>query len=178
MLKFCKYYNTKIFSILHTRNTNLEPYIYKVIQIDFQICKMLFFFLLRINPCLVSSSHRWCQKKHSSYSSLYYSSWPLLRWFFICLSIFISLSVNSPTCFSFIPVLFYHIQSFTLIHLPAQALRSSAGEEQQPFSSMSHRHANGEIIQPVFVDAAATAPPGPNLLCASVVEVGVVFVNF
>lgn len=44
MLKFCKYYNTKIFSILHPRNTHLEPYIYKVIQIDFQICKMQFFF--------------------------------------------------------------------------------------------------------------------------------------
>lgn len=87
---------------------------------------------------------------------------------FICFSIFSLLSVNSPASFTFILVFFYHIHAFTLIHHPEQTSRSSAREEQEPFSPMSHRHANGEIIQPVFVDAAASAPPGPSLLCVRV----------
>lgn len=89
------------------------------------------------------------------------ASAPLLL--LICFSIFSLLSVNSPTTFTFILMFFYHIHAFTPIHET-----SSAGEEQEPFSPMSHRHANGEVIQPVFVDAAAPAPPGPSLLCACV----------
>lgn len=81
----------------------------------------------------------------------------------LLLLIFSLLSVNSPTSFTFILMFFYHIHAFTPIHQT-----SSAGEEQEPFSPMNHRHANGEVIQPVFVDAAAPAPPGPSLLYACV----------
>lgn len=62
---------------------------------------------------------------------------------------------------------FYRICVFFLTRRPSQAAWSSAGDEQQPFPPMSHCHANGKPIQSSFVDAAATAPPGPSLFVCS-----------
>lgn len=42
------------------------------------------------------------------------------------------------------------------------------GWEQQPFSTMSHHHTNGEGNQPSFMDAAA--PPGPMCVCSCVFQ--------
>lgn len=68
------------------------------------------------------------------------------------------------------PLHFYRICVFFLTRRPSQAAGSSAGDEQQPFPPMSHRHANGKPIRSSFVDAAATTPPGPGVcLCVRVV---------
>ncbi len=77
------------------------------------------------------------------------------RSFYICISsISFSSSFPLPQCnvtvLFLIFVLFFSF-SFTLFHLLHQASRCSAGKQQRPFFPLSHRHANGEVIQPMFV---------------------------
>lgn len=87
--------------------------------------------------------------------------------FLISSSILSLLPVKSLSLYAFTLVRFYRICAFFLTQRPSQAVRSSAGEVQQPFPPMSHRHANGKPIQSSFVDAAATTPPGPSLFVCS-----------
>lgn len=59
-------------------------------------------------------------------------------------------------------LLYSCLSSYSFIPWDPSSMAGSAGDERQPFSSASRRHANSEVIWPVFVgEAASTAAPAP-----------------